>query len=233
MKLFNVKQAWQKNDIPYLIIQLSCIGIVLLSGYGWIVHLFFKSFERSGTFGDTFGALNALFSGLAFAGIILSLRVQHEELKLQREEMELQRKEMTKQAKELKGQHEEIEKQRKLSENYAFERFFILLFNEVKESKSKVIIHNYHLDSHTVSKANGLYEKWNKCEFIQSTKENDIFFTNEIEIFSRKFEKLFSYIQKCNDENNKNEYYDIIINDLDQKEKNYHFCILYFIHKAI
>jgi len=35
-------------------------------------------------FGDMFGALNALFSGLAFGGIIYTIRQQKEELELQR-----------------------------------------------------------------------------------------------------------------------------------------------------
>jgi hypothetical protein len=41
-----------------------------------------------GTFGDMFGAVNALFSGLAFACIFYSLLQQREDLRLQREELE-------------------------------------------------------------------------------------------------------------------------------------------------
>lgn len=40
-----------------------------------------------GTFGDTFGALNALFAGLAFAGIIVTIRQQAKALRATREEM--------------------------------------------------------------------------------------------------------------------------------------------------
>ncbi|MBK6362560.1 MAG: hypothetical protein IPF52_03325 [Saprospiraceae bacterium] len=40
----------------------------------------------AGTFGDQFGAINALFTGLSFAGIIITLRQQQEELNAQRRE---------------------------------------------------------------------------------------------------------------------------------------------------
>jgi len=44
-------------------------------------------FGDRGTFGDMFGAVNALFSGFAFAGIIITIILQSRELKLQREEL--------------------------------------------------------------------------------------------------------------------------------------------------
>ncbi|OAI10064.1 hypothetical protein [Methylomonas methanica] len=46
------------------------------------------SIDKSGVFGDSFGALTALFTGLAFAGTLRTLQIQSEELKLQRTEIE-------------------------------------------------------------------------------------------------------------------------------------------------
>jgi len=43
--------------------------------------------DDPGPFGDMFGAVNALFSGLAFAGIIVAILMQQEELKIQRKEL--------------------------------------------------------------------------------------------------------------------------------------------------
>ena len=37
-------------------------------------------------FGDTFGAVNALFTGLAFAGLLFTIFLQQREIKLQRED---------------------------------------------------------------------------------------------------------------------------------------------------
>jgi hypothetical protein len=40
-----------------------------------------------GTFGDLFGAVNALFAGLAFAGLIYTILLQKQDLALQRKKM--------------------------------------------------------------------------------------------------------------------------------------------------
>lgn len=52
------------------------------------------SLAKSGVFGDSFGALNALFSGLAFAGLIIAILYQREDLILQRNELRLMREEV-------------------------------------------------------------------------------------------------------------------------------------------
>ncbi|WP_394675366.1 putative phage abortive infection protein [uncultured Chryseobacterium sp.] len=60
--------------------------------------------ELQGVFGDKFGAVNALFSALAFAGIIFTIILQKKELKLQREELSDTREEFIKQNKTLNRQ---------------------------------------------------------------------------------------------------------------------------------
>lgn len=57
-----------------------------------------------GVFGDKFGAINSLFSGLAFAGIIFTIFLQKRELKLQRQELEETRDEFIQQNETLKKQ---------------------------------------------------------------------------------------------------------------------------------
>jgi hypothetical protein len=54
----------------------------------------FTEWEQRGQFGDLFGSVNALFSGLAFAGLIYAILLQRQELGLQRRELQLQREEM-------------------------------------------------------------------------------------------------------------------------------------------
>lgn len=46
------------------------------------------SFEAAGQFGDSFGYVNSLFSGLALAGVIIAILLQTKELNLQRFELE-------------------------------------------------------------------------------------------------------------------------------------------------
>lgn len=57
-----------------------------------------------GTFGDMFGAVNALFSGLAFLGVILAIVLQYEELKEQRLEIQQSRVAQEESAKALTAQ---------------------------------------------------------------------------------------------------------------------------------
>ncbi len=55
----------------------------------------------AGQIGDTFGALNALFSGVAMLGVVAAIFVQREELKLQRLELQEQREVLKLQREEL------------------------------------------------------------------------------------------------------------------------------------
>ncbi|MBK8476387.1 MAG: hypothetical protein IPL39_08700 [Opitutaceae bacterium] len=80
------------------------VGTVLWLGFAVLAHCNIVT----GTFGDAFGALNTLFSGLAFAAIIYTVYLQREELSLQRKEMELTRE-------ELRGQKEQLEIQNRLT----------------------------------------------------------------------------------------------------------------------
>ena len=61
----------------------------------WSVNFLLLKLEANerGVFGDMFGAVNSLFSGLAFAGIIITIFLQSKELKLQRKELKKTKKE--------------------------------------------------------------------------------------------------------------------------------------------
>ena len=78
--------------------------------FTWPVSEF--SIDKSGVFGDSFGLLTSLFSGLAFSGLIITILMQREELALQREELGLTRKEISGQKEELKAQNETLTVQR-------------------------------------------------------------------------------------------------------------------------
>ena len=72
--------------------------------------------QYQGTFGDQFGAVNALFTGLAFGFFLIALymqgyqlKLQRKELRRQRAEMELTREEMELTRHEIEGQRQEME----------------------------------------------------------------------------------------------------------------------------
>lgn len=78
---------------------ISVIVTIVIIGLWVLTYCLLKDLTDRGTFGDMFGSVNALFSGLALAGIILTILLQHKELKLQREELILTRKELMRSAK--------------------------------------------------------------------------------------------------------------------------------------
>ncbi len=73
-----------------------------------------------GQLGDTFGSVNALFSGLALAGVVIAIILQREELSLQRRELELTRL-------ELEGQKEQLAKQNITLQKQNFEDTYFQL----------------------------------------------------------------------------------------------------------
>ncbi len=62
-------------------------------------------------FGDMFGALTCLFSGIAIAGVIAMLRQQHEEMKETRKEFSEQTKQFEAQTKQVQAQTKLLQKQ--------------------------------------------------------------------------------------------------------------------------
>ena len=64
-----------------------------------------QNWANAGTFGDLFGGLTCLFSGLAFAGLIVTIRQQSRELRLQIDEQERTRREFEKQTKQFTEQN--------------------------------------------------------------------------------------------------------------------------------
>lgn len=62
------------------------VCFLLWVALGAVVYLRFSTWDDRGKVGDMFGAANALFSGLALAGVVLALLLQREQLALQHQE---------------------------------------------------------------------------------------------------------------------------------------------------
>lgn len=76
------------------------IGIVIFVFLSWFAcYWFLIEREDRGIFGDMFGSVSALFSGLAFAGVIYTILLQTQELKYQREDNEMTREQLKRSAK--------------------------------------------------------------------------------------------------------------------------------------
>ena len=68
--------------------------VILWLCYGLWLRWMSTAPMSAADFGNAFGALGTLFSGLAFAGLIYTILLQREDLELQREDLRLQRQEL-------------------------------------------------------------------------------------------------------------------------------------------
>ena len=152
------------NYWPLILLSIGVVGLFVFSW--WWLAATINDPEKQGQFGDQFGAVNALFSGLAFAGLIFTIILQKKELALQREEL-------TQTRDELKGQKEQLEEQNKTLKIQRFENTFFQMLNQFQEivnniSYSYMDILNEH---HTVKGREAFYDSFEVA--IHKTKLQD------------------------------------------------------------
>ena len=103
----------ETKSLLWIWIVIAIIGVIAMWSLSWwLISKYIDDPTNQGTFGDMFGAVNALFSGLAFAGLIVTLLYQKEELKLQREELRETRNELNAQKLEFQEQNKTMKRQR-------------------------------------------------------------------------------------------------------------------------
>jgi hypothetical protein len=86
------------------------IGLIVVAIWALSIPII-SQYQNPGTIGDMFGAVNALFSGLAFAGVIVAIKLQREELRYTRKELKYTRREIEAQKKEMQLQNATLVKQ--------------------------------------------------------------------------------------------------------------------------
>lgn len=123
-----------------LSVLLFCVG------YGFVL----SGCEERGTFGDMFGAVSALFSGLAFAGVIVTMLQQSETLKLQRKDLRNQTEAIDLQRQEIANTNKELQEQNKTIKLQRFENtFFNMLEMQQEILKSVTVFRDYLHRSYT------------------------------------------------------------------------------------
>lgn len=120
--------VWLRKNLPY-----TMLIIVLVLFLANLSLIFFVDKDQRGTFGDQFGAVNALFSGLAFAGLIYTIILQRHDLKLQRRDLHYQRRELELTRKEMEEQTAEFEKQNETLKIQRFENTFFNMLSQFQE----------------------------------------------------------------------------------------------------
>ncbi len=79
------------------------------------VRLIAGSLDNAGKAGDTFGTVNALFSGFALAGVIYAIILQRGELRLQRQELGMTREELRRTAEAQEASQEALSEQARVA----------------------------------------------------------------------------------------------------------------------
>ena len=139
------KKSGQNSLQPFVIGCLVVYGIWI--GSIWLNILFFENAhnELAAWFGDSFGAINTLFSGMAFAGIIYTILLQRKELQLQREELKQTRIELQRSADSQEKSEELFRKQGEMMKrtaqlnglNQVMEYYNIALNNTDRKSANR------------------------------------------------------------------------------------------------
>ncbi|WP_025722738.1 hypothetical protein [Paenibacillus polymyxa] len=102
----------RKSYLGLIIIIFVVFSIWFL--LGTVAYYVFDNWTDRGTFGDMFGSVNVLFSGLAFALVLYTIHLQKQDLDIQREVQKIQIKDLKLQAEATAKSAEQLEGQQQL-----------------------------------------------------------------------------------------------------------------------
>lgn len=134
-EIMNIDETTDVNWKTLIQLLAAVAALWALSGFAlyWV--------EQRGTFGDMFGAINALFSGLAFASLVYTILLQRTELQLQRNELKYTREELEGQKIQLAAQNEAMRMQN-------FENAFFQLLKLLNEIISSIDLQTENRQTH-------------------------------------------------------------------------------------
>ena len=200
-----------------LFLKAALLVTCIWAASAMVLVLTVDDFSKSGTFGDSFGVLNTLFSGLAFAGIVMSIKMQNDEMREQRKE---------------------LQKQKIAAQLYHRERMFLLLMDEFKKSREhrfsvadvRLVLRECLYDVPTlnarsteagqalVKEVEGLLAGTLVETPLLSVFGRRIYRHERCEVFIKTFRQAADSAIKI-DPLNKTEYYDIVCNSMSDAEE--------------
>lgn len=218
-----------------LVIWLS-FGFIVTFVFGYLSFLVYVSWpisewsvSKAASLGDSFGILSSLFSGLAFAGLIVTIVMQNKTLKLQMEELKEARKESARQSKAQEGQEKVMSAQFKAIQIQQFETTFFKIIDK----------HRLNVDSYKLEINGGVvsgfeyikscYSKVSSLEHLSS--EEDLshreFYKNYYCGFSRVVNLLQDNCDFLFSENRYKFYFDVFKDYLSIQDLNCLFFLSY------
>lgn len=197
----------KKNSIwNEFIAQKKLFGFVLIiMAIGALISFVFS---KSNEFGDSFGWVNALFSGLAFAGLIVTLKMQRESIELQTKELSDTREEMKKQSKEFGAQSQLIEQQKDLldkqidqAERRNFDDEFYKLLDLWKVARDGLWKPANQAGTRGLAIGGGMYSGHGNIENCDSNEKYKAFYTAETHILAPYFTLLYRILKRLDQSN--------------------------------
>lgn len=170
-----------------IIFSLVAVVVVWLGSWQLIVNSpDLQDWSQRGSFGDMFGAVSALFSGLAFCGLLITISLQARQLVLQNRELEQTRK-------DLAEQNRQIDSQMKTADLQRFEGTFFQLLATYQNMVSSMSIDG-QLGSVTTGRScfSIIYKEFSQGFSAEQHNLEDISSTmNQIQVqYTRTYEDL-------------------------------------------
>ncbi|RUU25220.1 putative phage abortive infection protein [Mesorhizobium sp. M6A.T.Ce.TU.016.01.1.1] len=114
------------------------IVTLLLAAAAWCANLYYGlslESDARGLFGDMFGAVNSVFSGFAFVGVIYAIFLQRHEISIAKKEIAYTKTILDEQQKQLSLQNQETKKQAFESTYFQMVRLFTDITNQIDLQK--------------------------------------------------------------------------------------------------
>lgn len=160
--------SWRKQKYWLILAAAVLIVVAVCVTYFFVIQSKISSPEERGFFGDMFGAVGALFSGFAFAGVIITMLQQKEELELQRQELSQTNKELELQRKEMNEQNRSLMLQR-------FENMFFSMLH-IEQELLQSIKYTEKSQSNGVQTTEGRVAMMNQYNTFGILIEGDLFY---------------------------------------------------------
>lgn len=197
-----------KELIKNLLIAASFVLAFWIASFAWI-YLCVGNWEVRGQLGDMFGAVNSLFSGLAFAGLIVTLILQRKDLNLQRESIQQTNEQLGIQARE-------FEIQNKMAKQEQFRNTFFELLRMLQTIVSEMKVN--------VEESDG------NIRLVQGKKIfEELFSERDFKYINESHARIFSIAQKARYKND----YEYISNPIRFSFLFHYFRFVYRIIKYV
>lgn len=204
-------------------LSISFVLVCVLGYLGFLIYLSWPisewSVSKAASLGDSFGILSSLFSGLAFAGLIVTIIMQNKTMKAQMEELELARKEYKRQGDALHAQKKILDEQFKAVQLQNFESTLYKLI-EFKDKATKQKIGDS--DSALIE---NIQKEFSDGKVI-SRSQMSLFKSHEFDLYIRRIIKLLEFLTKGDGDSSKSFFKDLVFDSFLKEEKKMLFWFL-------